>query len=249
MWQINKLGVILSEKEVKTIKTTSLKSNEVIYFLMDSVPKFDTLNWISAGFYFTATTNADFLTLGSFEVDKPIYRKLKLNRLIKNRPKNFAYYYIDNVSLHKITDSTLCNCTLKGIGKLNPEKLNRLPIEPLTNKSSQPIILKNILFETDNYTFISSSYKELDSLVSYLKDNQTQTIEISGHTDNTGNVLHNKKLSQARAKTVADYLIKNNIAKERIIYLGFGSEKPLYKNDNKEHKQNNRRVEIILKQE
>ncbi|MEO8760581.1 MAG: OmpA family protein [Bacteroidia bacterium] len=248
MWQVNKLGILFSENEIHTNKTNAIKSDNIIYFLMDSISKFDTVNWISACYYFTAAESSNYLTLGGFEVDKPLFRKIKFNPKLKNKPKNFAYYYMDDVSLHKITDSTLCSCTIKGQYIIKaPKKEAVIAIKSLAEKQPKSITLKNILFEVDNYTPLKSSYKELDSLVIYLKENKKQIIEIAGHTDNSGNETFNKKLAQQRAEAIANYLIKNNIEKKRVHFMGYGSAQPLFNNDTEEHKKLNRRVEIVLK--
>ncbi|MES2380965.1 MAG: OmpA family protein [Bacteroidota bacterium] len=118
--------------------------------------------------------------------------------------------------------------------------------EPLTPKIGENIILKNILFENDKSTLLSQSYAELDRLVKYLKLNPTHKIEISGHTDNIGNEHHNKNLSMARAKSVADYLIKNGINQSHITFTGFGGLKPIATNDTEDGRQKNRRVAFII---
>ena len=248
MWQANKLGVVFSEREIRSKKTTSLKSNTVIYFLMDSVSKFDTTHWISACYYFTATEASNYFSLGGFEVDKPLYRKIKYDPRKKNRPKNFAYYYVDNISLYPVSDSINCNCSVKGKVFLKQKKQD-IPVVEKTGLTlhEKPFILKTILFDVDHYTLLPSSYKELDSLVTYLKENKTLNLEIAGHTDSSGDEMHNQKLAEARATAVANFLIEQQIDKKRISHIGYGSKRPLYTNDTEEHKKSNRRVEITFK--
>ncbi len=88
---------------------------------------------------------------------------------------------------------------------------------------------------------------ELDKLIDYLNKNKNTTIEIFGHTDNTGAEEKNKILSAARAKAVADYLISKGIEKSRTSYKGYGSTMPIAKNDTEEGRQKNRRVEFVIK--
>ena len=114
-------------------------------------------------------------------------------------------------------------------------------------KVGEKIILKNIFFETDKSQLLPNSFDELNKLVEYLYKNKSTAIEISGHTDNTGTEEKNKKLSETRSKAVADYLISKGIDKSRIGYKGYGSTKPVAKNDTEEGKQQNRRVEFIIK--
>ena len=70
------------------------------------------------------------------------------------------------------------------------------------------------------------------------------SIEVSGHTDNTGSASLNKKLSKDRALTVKNYLVNKGIEDERITYAGYGFEQPIASNDTPEGREQNRRVEI-----
>jgi len=71
-------------------------------------------------------------------------------------------------------------------------------------------------------------------------------IEITGHTDNTGDVDYNLALSKNRAEAVARYLINKNIQSQRIKTMGYGITKPITENNSPEGKAKNRRVEILL---
>ena len=85
---------------------------------------------------------------------------------------------------------------------------------------------------------------ELQKLVSFLTTNPTVKIEISGHTDNVGDKKLNLTLSENRAKSVYDHLIKNLITTERLLYKGYGDTKPKAANDTEENKAKNRRTEF-----
>ncbi len=106
--------------------------------------------------------------------------------------------------------------------------------------------LKNVLFQTNETSLLPASYSELDILVKHLKRHPGNEIEIYGHTDNSGNEEINRKLSEGRAKAVADYLVLKEIDLTRITYKGFGSSKPVSTNDTEEGKQQNRRVEFMI---
>ena len=72
------------------------------------------------------------------------------------------------------------------------------------------------------------------------------TIEISGHTDNVGSAAYNQNLSEARAKSVVDYLIKHGIAANRLHFKGHGFEQPIATNDTEEGRAKNRRTEFKI---
>ncbi len=108
------------------------------------------------------------------------------------------------------------------------------------------VVLNNVLFESNKAVLLNSSFTELDKLVAQLKANKSMKIEIRGHTDNEGNEIQNQKLSEARAKAVADYIISKNIDRQRIFYKGFGSKSPIAPNDTAEGRKKNRRVEFAI---
>lgn len=108
------------------------------------------------------------------------------------------------------------------------------------------IILKNIFFDYAKATLRSESFGELDRLLKLLTNYPTTRIEISGHTDNKGSVKTNTVLSEARAKSVVDYLINKGIAADRLEYKGYAYFQPVTTNDTEEGRQQNRRVEFKI---
>ncbi|MBO7124307.1 MAG: OmpA family protein, partial [Bacteroidales bacterium] len=72
-------------------------------------------------------------------------------------------------------------------------------------------------------------------------------IEIAGHTDNVGNSAYNQKLSENRAKFIADEIIRiYGIQADRLTWKGYGSTKPCAPNDSPENRAKNRRTELII---
>ncbi len=114
---------------------------------------------------------------------------------------------------------------------------------------SRMITLDNVLFDTGKSTLKAVSYKELNELVSVMKDKPKMSIEIAGHTDNVGNSESNLTLSQNRAKTVRAYLIKKGIHSSRVKAVGYGDTQPVESNSTTAGKAKNRRTEVrILKE-
>ena len=56
-------------------------------------------------------------------------------------------------------------------------------------------------------------------------------LEISGHTDNTGDEGLNQRLSESRAKACYDYLVTEGISIRRLSFVGFGETKPIADNE------------------
>ncbi|MBI4944946.1 MAG: PD40 domain-containing protein [Bacteroidetes bacterium] len=108
------------------------------------------------------------------------------------------------------------------------------------------IVLRNIFYDFDKSTLRTESTAELERLTKLLTDIPTMKIEISGHTDSKGADDYNLKLSQSRAQSVVDYLIKNGITKNRLMAKGYGETQPISENDTDEGRQMNRRTEFQI---
>ena len=106
--------------------------------------------------------------------------------------------------------------------------------------------LDNVYFDTGKASLKQESYKELDELFEYLSLKKTTIVEISGHTDNVGSDEDNLDLSQRRAETVRNYLIKKGIKSTRIQAKGYGETQPVTDNTTPEGKAKNRRTEVRL---
>jgi outer membrane protein OmpA-like peptidoglycan-associated protein len=105
--------------------------------------------------------------------------------------------------------------------------------------------LKNVFFDVNKWDLKPESRAELNKLVQLLTKNQNLQIEISGHTDNSGDRKFNVTLSTNRAKAVYDYLISvGKIFPERLSYKGYADTKPRAPNDTPENKAKNRRTEF-----
>jgi outer membrane protein OmpA-like peptidoglycan-associated protein len=109
------------------------------------------------------------------------------------------------------------------------------------------IVMRNIFFDFDKATLRPESNLELDRLRKVMLDYPKMKIEISGHTDNKGSADYNKKLSESRAKSVLDYLVKKGISPDRMTSVGYGFDRSLAPNENEEGRQLNRRTEFEIK--
>jgi outer membrane protein OmpA-like peptidoglycan-associated protein/tetratricopeptide (TPR) repeat protein len=106
------------------------------------------------------------------------------------------------------------------------------------------VVLENIYFETAKATLTAASYPQLNQVVTFLKNNETIRLEISGHTDNVGSAKTNSKLSEDRAKAVVAYMVTNGIDKSRLEAKGYGFTQPIAPNDTPAGREQNRRVEF-----
>lgn len=115
-------------------------------------------------------------------------------------------------------------------------------VKDLTEKGKSILYIN---FGVDK-SIVSEDGKEIvNEIAEALKKDKTLKISIEGHTDNTGDAAHNKKLSNDRATAVMNALHTNGIDKPRLSAKGFGAEQPLVANDSEEKKAKNRRVELV----
>jgi len=110
----------------------------------------------------------------------------------------------------------------------------------------QPIILKNVFFETGSAELQDVSFVELDKLYQLLSETPSIRIQVNGHTDDVGNDAANQTLSENRAKSVYTYLVGKGIDSSRILYKGFGEMQPIADNGTDEGKARNRRTEFVV---
>lgn len=119
------------------------------------------------------------------------------------------------------------------------------------NKVAEPIESKiafeSLEFENGKANILPAMHADLDKLANFLIDHPELHLTISGHTDSAGKEESNRKLSQARADAIRDYLVATfSIDGGRIKAIGYGSSKPATQELSDEHKQLNRRVEFEI---
>ena len=79
-----------------------------------------------------------------------------------------------------------------------------------------------------------------------MEDNPKIKIIITGHTDNTASDAYNMRLSQGRAKSVYNEMVKRGIDPSRMKWQGKGMREPIDTNSTEEGRAKNRRVEITI---
>ena len=91
---------------------------------------------------------------------------------------------------------------------------------------TKPQVIENIFYDYNKATLRPESKAALDSMVQVLNDNPYVTIEMGSHTDRVGSDDYNNKLSEARAKSVVNYLIENGVDSARLQFHGYGKTVP-----------------------
>jgi outer membrane protein OmpA-like peptidoglycan-associated protein len=101
-------------------------------------------------------------------------------------------------------------------------------------------------FKVDEYFLTDESKEIIRQISEEIRELEYKKITIEGHTDNTGSMEYNKKLSRQRARSVVDEFIKGNIDEEKISYTGFSYTMPIKSNKTEEGRAANRRTEIFV---
>ncbi len=119
-------------------------------------------------------------------------------------------------------------------------------VQLLSLDPGSKIVLNNVFFDTGKSVLRPESYPELIRLAQVFATYPNIIVEISGHTDSDGADATNKKLSQARAQAVVDYMISIGVSTKQLVAIGYGETQPRALNTTKEGKQLNRRVEAKI---
>jgi outer membrane protein OmpA-like peptidoglycan-associated protein len=117
-------------------------------------------------------------------------------------------------------------------------------------KENKLVILENVEFATASAMIQPTSFSILDQVALLLKANpDIERLRIEGHTDSRGSHSMNVWLSQARADSVRQYMVRKGVNASRLEAKGYGPDKPLVDEVDDAAMQKNRRVEFIIEQQ
>lgn len=119
-------------------------------------------------------------------------------------------------------------------------------IEMVAVGEGETINMRNITFEYRSASITKESITELEKLAKFMKNRPYLRIEIGGHTDDRGSDSYNQKLSESRAKSVAEFLTGRGVPFDKVSYKGYGETQPIAPNDTPQGRELNRRVEFKL---
>ncbi len=105
---------------------------------------------------------------------------------------------------------------------------------------------QNLLFASGSSKLDSKGASALVKLAEVLNKNADISVLVEGHTDSDGDEKTNWRLSVDRSLSIADELIKDGLAPERITAAGRGEHSPIAPNTTPDGKAKNRRTDIIL---
>jgi len=108
---------------------------------------------------------------------------------------------------------------------------------------------EGVLFEYNRVELKPGAMRNLEPLVTFLREHADRTLLIEGYTDSTGSDTYNLELSQRRAEAVRNFLVSSGISADRVMARGYGESYPVTTNTTEAGRQQNRRVEIVIAHE
>ncbi|MDX5433819.1 MAG: OmpA family protein [Halomonas sp.] len=104
----------------------------------------------------------------------------------------------------------------------------------------------SVTFGFDSSELTVQARNALNDVANVLTQYTDTRVNIAGHTDSTGSVSYNQRLSERRAESVGNYLALSGVARNRLYMTGYGPSQPVASNNTEEGRAQNRRVEITL---
>ncbi len=246
----NNLGMLFTDSAIITrdrmpvVITPQINEDEIVKSRWNS--------WKKISGVFEAQEDMHYLLIGNFYQDDAT--------ATTDFPdgEGGAYYYIDDVLVRRAGPEEALTPEPRSstpprpkviLAKAKTISTTEIKLDSINYRVGNTITLANIFFEFDKATLLPESKTELEKLVDILSDYPHLHIEIGGHTDAMGTNDYNQKLSSARAKSVADYLLDEKVEPERVSSKGYGSTKPIATNNTDNGRAKNRRVEFTVLQD
>lgn len=105
-----------------------------------------------------------------------------------------------------------------------------------------------VYFDSNRASIRLGSAAQLERLASSMKANPyVNSVELHGHADEAGSAEENRRLSEARARTVAGFLSTHGVSIDQMKIYAHGAQRPITTNETESGRQLNRRVEIVLR--
>jgi outer membrane protein OmpA-like peptidoglycan-associated protein len=130
------------------------------------------------------------------------------------------------------------------------ERLARIPGTTVERVGDNVLLVRfdsDVLFDVDSAVVKPGQRAIVDEVGDVLIEYPKTAVVVQGHTDSTGTEEHNQELSERRAGAIRNLLIGLGVDDRRLVAVGYGEGYPVADNDRAAGRQQNRRVEILLK--
>lgn len=237
------IGNFFSKAKTPTTPSPSIGKGEYAYYYLDDVAVFESGTSIEP--FFVAQNQSPVSNLSQ---KNPAWKEEALKEKAKAEP------LIDPLAIKEMMNEQEIDKKIQEV-RQRLEELKAINqalvqqkaiVQAKEQPDAKPTILDHLFFAKNKAEILPQSEAELIKLVNMMNNNIAMRIRIDGHTDETGTEDMNKKLSVQRAQAVVNFLIMFDIDPNRLTYNGFGSTKPMAKNDTEEGRRLNRRVEFTI---
>lgn len=182
------------------------------------------------------------------------YAKTKKGAMIGAAAGAFAGLFVGDGELDEVLGGAAVGAGLgAGIGVYMDKQqrdLEQIPdadVERIDEETLRVRFDSDILFAVDSATLSSGSMRALDDFANVMQEYPKTAILVQGFTDSTGSEQHNLALSERRANAVQNHLIRRGVDSSRMDAIGYGEAYPVADNSTAAGREQNRRVEILVK--
>jgi outer membrane protein OmpA-like peptidoglycan-associated protein len=127
-----------------------------------------------------------------------------------------------------------------------PPQVAQAPPPPPAPRVTRKIVLRGVNFDFNKSNIRADARPILDEAIRTLHEEREVDLSVEGHTDAIGSDAYNLRLSERRARAVADYLAAGGIERRRMRVVGDGESRPVASNATEEGRAQNRRVELHI---
>ena len=229
---VDRIGVALAEG-FENDRRCGLLSQPLRWELMDAGVMDDTEEWTTLCGSFEGGGCADRLLVGNFSSDAS-------TTIIQHDPSDgpFAYYFVDDVSLWRTG-------TIQGCTTTCPEERpgSALPKDTVATWPPRPI---DLFFAVNDHVPGEDLLQAAEDLLRYFVDRPNAQVRIEGHTDDSGTASANHRLSERRAQSVREELVRLGLPRRQLHVVALGDRGPIATNATEEGRAMNRRVRIVI---
>lgn len=250
----NQVGINFHKKQIKQEDNKNIIEKTSILHPQSKVVN-ATYGWEKVCGTYIAEGGEEFITIGNFTAtDKTKTEKAIKIKDYKGVLSDFAYYYIDDISVVMVDQKTTCDCGP------NEDKKDTYyhKIIMLEDKMTavERIEAHTAFFPFGKYELQETNRSTIDAVIREMKANPSYIVELFGHLDVNEAELASKKplfadLANRRIREVMKYMIENGIDEKRLISTPKDEKEPneeILEDDDEELKlAKNRRVMFIVK--
>jgi outer membrane protein OmpA-like peptidoglycan-associated protein len=240
------------------------KGDDDIYTFVNEDPNLKVVNYYLAGITYTPDKDGNLQILPNTKVSLVDQEGSILQDYVTGNDGKFLFRVYENEDYNLIGEA-------EGyLTKRQPWSSKGKSVDPATLKElvtnitfdtvvvldkieiNKIFVLENIYYDFNKYDINPAAARELDKLAQILIDNPEIKIELSSHTDSVDTEEYNMWLSQKRAESAVNYLVRKGISPDRMIAKGYGESRPIARNtnpdgtDNPEGRAKNRRTEFKI---